>query len=317
MEGRYCAYRPEPHRPPAHAGRSTVQWFEPQHGGVARVDEEVEEAVRVRCSKLRAASRCPAAHDHRSSDPRPSTQGRPGSRPSTVAVRAGIYLTCGIVGSARGRRPEARRLDLRGCHHRQPRVPRARALAFALITGVMSACGGSEAPACSPYRPRVRSRRRWEPGRPGRNPHSAHRWHDRRRHGRDGHHHLLTPRGRDLGLERAPANPNARIPQVRYLRNSCSVQGGRCATLSTSAMSLGSGLSARVDRPDPPQGNQLAGHLGAQDTLVIRAYGIIGPSLCFTLDRVESTMIEPILDRNGRIERRLLRPVALAAPPAP
>lgn len=34
-----------------------------------------------------------------------------------------------------------------------PRLPRARAFAFALITGLISACGGSEAPACSPTDP--------------------------------------------------------------------------------------------------------------------------------------------------------------------
>ncbi|MEX2470894.1 MAG: Ig-like domain-containing protein, partial [Gemmatimonadota bacterium] len=33
------------------------------------------------------------------------------------------------------------------------RLPRARAFAFALIAGLMSACGGSEAPACSPTDP--------------------------------------------------------------------------------------------------------------------------------------------------------------------
>ena len=45
-----------------------------------------------------------------------------------------------------------------------------------------------------------------------------------------------TSRSWQQSAQRARASPNARMPQVRYRRNSCSVQGGRCGTSPASAI---------------------------------------------------------------------------------
>lgn len=77
---------------------------------------------------------------------------------------------------------------------------------------------------------------------------------------------------------------------------------GRVVVVLGVALGCSSPMSPRTDFIIEVDSLRLPEHLGALDTLVIRAYGTIGPSLCFTLDRVESTLMEPILDRNGRVE---------------